>query len=50
MFIAVFLAALHSLRAAEKLSSFGSEAGVHCTAPASICFAGQAVRTMAELP
>ena len=23
---------------------------MHCIAPASICFAGQAVRTMAELP
>ncbi|MFZ0245446.1 MAG: hypothetical protein WAL68_07205, partial [Candidatus Binatus sp.] len=31
MFIAVFPAALHSLREAEKLSGFGSEAGAHCT-------------------
>lgn len=43
-----FPAALHSLRAAEKLSGFGSEVGVHCTAPASS--AGQAVRATAELP
>jgi hypothetical protein len=49
MFIPVFPAALHSLRAAEKLSDFGSEAGAHCTAPAS-AWAGQAVRAMAELP
>jgi len=50
LFIPVFPGALHSLRAAEKLSGVGSEAGVQCAAPASICFAGQAVRTMAELP
>jgi hypothetical protein len=50
MFIPVFPAALHSLRAAEKLSGFGSEAGVHCTAPASIGFAGQSGRAMAERP
>ena len=50
IFIPVFPAALHSLRAVEKLSGFGFEAGVPCTAPASICFAGQAVRAMAELP
>ena len=49
IFIPVFPAALHSLRAVEKLSGFGSEAGVHCTAPAS-SWAGQAVRAMAELP
>ncbi len=49
MFIPVFPAALHSLRAAEKLSGFGSEAGAPCTAPAS-SLAGQAVRAMAELP
>src|SRR6266478_4238266 len=49
MFIPVFPAALHSLRAAEKLSGFGSEAGAPCTAPASIR-AGQAVRALAELP
>jgi hypothetical protein len=47
--ITVFRAAFHPLRAAEKRSGFGSEAGVHCTAPASICFAGQAVRAKAEL-
>jgi hypothetical protein len=49
MFIPVFPAALHPLRVAEKLSGFGLEAGVHCTAPASIC-AGQAVRALAEFP
>ena len=49
IFIPVFPAALHSLRAVEKLSGFGSEAGVHCTAPAS-SWAGQAVRALAELP
>ena len=49
MFIPVFPAALHSLRAAEKLSGFGSEAGAPCTAAASIC-AGQVVRALAELP
>jgi hypothetical protein len=49
IFIPVFLAALHSLRVAEKLSGFGFEAGVHCTAPVSVCF-GQAVRALAELP
>jgi hypothetical protein len=46
-FIPVFPAALHSLRAAEKLSGFGSEVGGRCTAPASS--AGQAVRATAEL-
>jgi hypothetical protein len=40
-------AALHSLRAAEKLSGFGTEGGARCTGPASS--AGQAVRVMAEL-
>ena len=49
MLIPVFPAALHSLRAAEKLSGFGSEASAPCTAPAS-AWAGQAVRAMAELP
>jgi hypothetical protein len=48
MFIPVFPAALHSLRAVEKLSGFGSEVGAPCTAPASS--AGKAVRAMAELP
>src|SRR5208282_2269133 len=47
-FIPVFPAALHSLRAAEKLSGFGSEVGGRCTAPASP--AGQAARATAELP
>jgi hypothetical protein len=44
----VFPAALHSLRAAEKLSGLGSEVGAPCTAPASS--AGQAVRATSELP
>ncbi len=48
IFITVFPAALHLLRAAEKLSGFGSEAGAPCAAPASS--AGQAVRATAELP
>lgn len=50
IFIPVFPAALHSLRATEKLSGFGSEVSAPCIAPASICFAGQAVRAMAALP
>jgi hypothetical protein len=47
----VFPATLHTLpRVAEKLPSFGSEAGARCGAPASSwSAAGQAVRATAEL-
>jgi hypothetical protein len=44
----VFPAALHDLRAVEKLLGFGSEVGAHCATSAGSGSAGQAMRAMAE--